>query len=359
MRDQLAFSPTQYAFLHKDGCLEETTVLHAVLRDCHDLHRPLALAFLDLSKAFDSISHAAFGEAAELAGLPLPMLSYISNILTKSESTIGNTNIHPGRGVQQGDPLSPILFVLAMERPISAANREIGINLESHHIHSIVYADDMILMSSSRQELQAKLDGLGTALSSCGMSLNSKKSAAMAIEKDGRSKAMFLSPASYNTSGGPIEPMGTKDSQRYLGLHYNWKGKATPKRTQDLERMLAEIKAAPLKPQQRLMIVRDFLFPRLIHELVLGHAHRNTLKRMDIMIRRAVKEWLRLPKDTSHPPELCKNPRCSLCKAQQGGATCMQEAAPERVHHIDRAHRPMFKITLSLTSLSTGLKGWW
>lgn len=112
-------------------------------------------------------------------------------------------------------------------------------------------------------------------------------------------KAMFLSPASYITPGGPIEPMDMKDHQRYLGLHYDWKGTVTPKRTLELERMLAEIKAAPLKPQPRLMIVREFLFPRLIHELVLGQAHRNTLKKMDTMIRGAVREWLRLPKDTS------------------------------------------------------------
>ncbi|MGL4349282.1 MAG: reverse transcriptase domain-containing protein, partial [Plesiomonas shigelloides] len=70
MRDQLRFSETQYAFLQKDGCLEATTVLHAALRNSHDLQRPLALAFLDLSKAFDTVSHEALGEAAVQAGLP-------------------------------------------------------------------------------------------------------------------------------------------------------------------------------------------------------------------------------------------------------------------------------------------------
>ncbi|XP_057198147.1 tRNA (guanine-N(7)-)-methyltransferase non-catalytic subunit wdr4-like [Triplophysa rosa] len=52
--------------------------------------------------------------------------------------------------------------------------------------------------------------------------------------------------------------------------------------------MLREVKTAPLKPQQRLTILRDYLIPRLIHELVLGNAHRNTLLTMDRMIRLAV-----------------------------------------------------------------------
>lgn len=104
MRDQLSFSATQYAFLQKDGCLEATTVLHAALRNSHDLQSPLA--FLDLSKAFDTISHKALGEAAVQAGLPLPMLSYIGSLLRESESVLGNTNIRSGRGLKQGDPLA-------------------------------------------------------------------------------------------------------------------------------------------------------------------------------------------------------------------------------------------------------------
>lgn len=36
-----------------------------------------------------------------------------------------------------------------------------------------------------------------------------------------------------------------------------------------------------------------------MHELVLGCAHRKTLQTMDRMIRKALRGWLRLPKDTS------------------------------------------------------------
>ncbi|KAA0702529.1 R2DM Retrovirus-related Pol polyprotein from type II retrotransposable element [Triplophysa tibetana] len=246
MRDQLAFSATQFAFLQRDGCLEATTILHAILRNCHDNLRPLAVAFLDLSKAFDTVTHEALSEAAEQAGLPLPLLRYIGNVLHKSESVINSRSFRSGRGGRQGDPLSPLLFILAMEKPISAAIRGIGTTLESHHLHSIIYADDMILMADSAPELQAKLDGLTSALEAMGMSLNVRKSAAMTVEKDGKRKAMLIVPTNYHSGAGQITPLGVADSQKYLGLEFNWKGRVTPRRTDDLGRMLEEVKAAPL-----------------------------------------------------------------------------------------------------------------
>lgn len=62
--------------------------------------------------------------------------------------------------------------------------------------------------------------------------------------------------------------------------------------------MLAELSKAPLKPYQRLEILKTFAIPKLTHELVLGNAHRNTLRKMDVLVRTAVRGWLRLPKDT-------------------------------------------------------------
>lgn len=92
--------------------------------------------------------------------------------------------------------------------------------------------------------------------------------------------------------------MGVLDTHEYLGITFNWKGRVAPRQTKELDDMLRELKEVPLKPYQRLEILRSFLVPKLLHRLVLGGAHRNTLRTMDRAIRTAVRSWLRLPKDT-------------------------------------------------------------
>lgn len=66
----------------------------------------------------------------------------------------------------------------------------------------------------------------------------------------------------------------------------------------DLGLLLHRVKAAPLKPQQRLTILRTFLLPRLLYALVLGRTTAGRLASIDRQVRRAVREWVHLPKDT-------------------------------------------------------------
>ncbi len=80
MRDHFKFSPLEYAFLQRDGCLEASALLHAVLRRSHEEVKPMAAAFLDISKAFDSVSHNAILTAGRKAGTPPPLLRYLNQL---------------------------------------------------------------------------------------------------------------------------------------------------------------------------------------------------------------------------------------------------------------------------------------
>ncbi len=156
---------------------------------------------------------------------------------------------------------------------------EVGIVWGEDRLGPIAYADEFILLVDTPGDLQRKLDGLCKGLQQAGMSLNikKKKSATLTILKDGRRKHLVLAPSTYKTRDVTISAMSIVDIQRYLGIHFTWKGRTTPKQTKEVERMLHEITSVPLKPYQRVELIRDFMVPKLLQELVLGCAHRNTI----------------------------------------------------------------------------------
>ncbi|KAF5405667.1 hypothetical protein PHET_00813 [Paragonimus heterotremus] len=89
-------------------------------------------------------------------------------------------------------------------------------------------------------------------------------------------------------------------SWKVLGIPFNWKGKLPTTAKQDACSMLRELSQAPLKPQQRVDILRTHLIPRLIHQLTLGVVHKKTLKAIDLAVKSSLRRWLRLPNDVSN-----------------------------------------------------------
>jgi hypothetical protein len=65
-----------------------------------------------------------------------------------------------------------------------------------------------------------------------------------------------------------------------------------------LKDMLKELKAAPLKPQQRIYFLINNVVTKVMYLLVNGRVHKHTLVEADRRIRNFVREVLRLPDDT-------------------------------------------------------------
>ena len=72
-----------------------------------------------------------------------------------------------------------------------------------------------------------------------------------------------------------------------------------PRAVTKLNDGLVKLTRAPLKPQQRLYILRVHLIPKLYHELILGgiETTKSLLSRLDKMTRSSIHSWLHLPHD--------------------------------------------------------------
>ena len=60
--------------------------------------------------------------------------------------------------------------------------------------------------------------------------------------------------------------------------------------------MLKNLSTVPLKPTQRLQILKVHCLPKFDHRLALSPINKGLLERMDKMVRREVIRWLKLPR---------------------------------------------------------------
>ena len=91
-------------------------------------------------------------------------------------------------GVFQGESLSPFLFsvfINVIEEELRAGNNG-GITFENFVISLILFADDMALLSTSKQGLQEGLNNLERYCDDWGLTVNTEKTKCMAFKKEGK-----------------------------------------------------------------------------------------------------------------------------------------------------------------------------
>ena len=129
--------------------------------------KELAIAWLELSNAFGSIPHDAIIQSLRGFGLPEEFTSIVLDLYSDTSTTVRVSgfiaeSIPVGSGVKQGDPLSPILFNLAMEPLIRAIKSRFKEPLKIHDvpIQLPAFADDLALVAKNGEELIKMLNSI-------------------------------------------------------------------------------------------------------------------------------------------------------------------------------------------------------
>lgn len=293
----------QRAFISTDGCAENVAVLSALLMDARTCRKQVHVLSLDVQKAFDTVAHAGIYKVLRKYGIPSAMVEYLRELYATATTRLQvdgqySQAILPGRGVRQGDPLSPLVFNLVINEVLAEISDEVGYRYLGHTINVLAFADDLIVVGSTARGAQASLDNVVRVLESFGMRLSPAKCAAFSLMPAGKEKKIKILTEDVFRVGGQVIPQkGVLQTMRYLGVQFDSSG-PTQSRVQ-LAEMLGKLRRAPLKPQQRIKILKTYLLPRYIHCLVLGRTSHGALRKMDVLVRAAVRQWLRLPKDVT------------------------------------------------------------
>lgn len=124
----------------------------------------------DMSKAYDRVEWCFVEELMERMGFAHTWIRWImSCISTVSYTVLLNGRSHgfikPERGIMQGDPLSPFLFILCAEALVSKLNNSeeqgrlsgIGLSADGPRVHHLLFADDSLLMCKANTEESTEL----------------------------------------------------------------------------------------------------------------------------------------------------------------------------------------------------------
>ena len=293
----------QKAFRKFDGIAENLFILKAILEDSKQSLKDVNVIFLDVAKAFDTVTHQQIVRCAMKCGVPRPLLKYIADCYSGSSTRlrIGKEHsrlIKVGRGVRQGDPMSPVLFNCVIDNVFRNLGKDIGVSVGGVLLNCLAFADDLVLLAQTKEGAALLLSRVETSMMEAGLNLNSSKSASMSIKVSQKRRKWFCDPKSYlkTASGECIKALEIDETYKYLGVEIGLelRGENVYER---LEQALVNLTNAPLKPQQRIFMLLNNLLPSLNHLLMLGVSYKQTWIKLNYLVRRFVRRWLNLPKD--------------------------------------------------------------
>ena len=160
---------------------------------------PGQLLFLDFEKAFDTVERSFIWKTLESFNFGSSIINWIKLCYQNIESCILNNGWASGyftldRGVRQGCPLSPYIFIICVElfaEKIRQNKTIKGISVQDEEIKISQFADDAtIILDGSKESFTAALQDLEQIGSISGLRLNNKKSFVDRLQ--GRMQRSFL-----------------------------------------------------------------------------------------------------------------------------------------------------------------------
>ncbi|VDP06675.1 unnamed protein product [Heligmosomoides polygyrus] len=162
----------QCGFVAGCGTVDAIHAVRLLIEKHREKQKPVHIAFLDLEKAFDRVPREVIWYALRQHGVPEELIEWVRILYSCPKSRVqaaaGTSMEFPiSVGVHQGSALSPLLFVVVMD----AITRD----LQKPVSWTLLYADDVMLASEDKGELERELQAWCDRLERFGLRLNVKK----------------------------------------------------------------------------------------------------------------------------------------------------------------------------------------
>ncbi|KAK3529893.1 hypothetical protein QTP86_007211 [Hemibagrus guttatus] len=178
----------QCGFRPSRGTLDQLYTLHRVLEGSWEFSQPVHMCFVDLEKAFDRVPRGILWEVLWEYGVHGPLLRAVRSLYNRSRSLVRiascKSDLFPVHvGLRQGCPLSPVLFIVFMDRISRHSQGLEGVWFGDHRISSLIFADDVVLLAPSSLDLQHVLGHFAADCEAAGMRVSTSKLEAMVLDR--------------------------------------------------------------------------------------------------------------------------------------------------------------------------------
>lgn len=209
----------------KDRRLEDNLY---IIAQCIEIamtsQRPLWVAFLDIKGAYDNVNQEKLWDQLKGYGLGGTMVKFLERVYMENKVVITweAETTRPAaikRGLRQGCPLSPLLFMIYLcELEKRLEQCQIGFDLTymeggrkvNKVLPALMYADDIVLVSESRETIQELIKICGREGDTLGLNFSREKSGIIVFNDE---------------KGEPLEIQDTViehvEKYKYLGVWLN------------------------------------------------------------------------------------------------------------------------------------------
>ena len=183
----------------------------------------LYVCFIDFRKAFDTVWHQGLFHKLEAAGIVGNFMNTLKDIYLKTECAVKLGNrvtqfFKCKKGVRQGDPLSPLLFNIYLNGIFDQlqANECDPVTFNgTDKINALAYADDIVLISRTREGLQRALDTTQEYCENWKLQVNHKKTQCMTFTRGTQKEK-----TTFRINNIPLQNV---KEYKYLGIIVNKK----------------------------------------------------------------------------------------------------------------------------------------